>query len=222
MLKKYSEEIMKKLLILILSSFLLSSCILIPEILPTSLPNSSTQINGTLISTETLETPPLDTDTPIPTATIAATNTTIPTKVPTETNIPEPTATPFPFTLQSGSNPAYIKNFAHPSEGCNWMGIVGRVFDGDGKPLINRIVLVTGKIEGRVVEIAGVTGVPEADIYGPGGFEIQISDHVLASEKTLTIQIFDINGIPISDSIPFVTYADCGKNLIVINFVHRE
>jgi hypothetical protein len=148
-------------------------------------------------------------DTSIPTET--------PTELPTETSIPQITATPFPFTLQSGT-PAYIKNFAHPSDGCDWLGVVGQVFDRDGKPLINHVVMVTGKIEGIIVDFVGVTGVPQADIYGPGGFEIQIADHVFASEKALFVQVFNLDGIPISDSFPFDTFIDCEKNLIIINF----
>lgn len=78
--------------------------------------------------------------------------------------------------------------------------------------------MVTGKIEGITVDFVGVTGIPQADIYGPGGFEIRIADHVFASEKTLFIQVFNLDGIPISDSFPFDTFADCEGNLVVINF----
>jgi hypothetical protein len=148
-------------------------------------------------------------------------DTSIPTELLAETSTPQFTANTFPFILQSVT-PVYIENFARPLEGCDWLGIAGQVFDEDGKPSLNNVIMVTGEIEGKVVEIVGVTGVPEADIYGPGGFEMQIADHVFASEKALTIQVFNLDGIPISDSIPFETLADCGKNLIIINFQYAE
>ena len=213
---------MKKNILILLSVFLLSGCYLIPENLSTSIPASSTPIeDSSPLSeiTEPLE--PTETRVTIPIATLLVTDTSIPTELLTETSTPQFTATPFPFILQS-ITPVYIENFAHPSEGCNWLGIVGQVFDRDGKPLLNKVIMVTGKIEGKAVEIVGVTGVPEADIYGPGGFEIQIADHVFASEKALSIQAFNLDGIPISDSILFDTLADCGKNLVIINFKFAE
>jgi hypothetical protein len=213
---------MKKYLIIVLSAFLLSGCYLIPENLFASIPASSTPIDDRTPLPETAE--PLEqmeTKITMLTATLIVTDTSIPTELPAETSTPQFTATSFPFILQSGT-PAYIENFAHPSKGCDWLGIAGQVFDEDGKPLLNKIVMVTGKIEGEVLEIVGVTGVPEADIYGPGGFEIQIADHVLDSEKALAIQVFNLDGIPISDSISFDTIADCGKNLIIINYQSAE
>jgi len=219
--KKF-EEMMKKFLIILLSAFLLSSCYLIPENLPTSRPAISTQINDPSPLPETIEPPGTgETQTIMPTATLFATGTSIPTELPTalptETSTPQFTTTPFPFILQLGT-PAYIENFAHPFKGCDWLGIAGQIFDWDGTPLMNKVVMVTGDIEGTAVEIIGVTGVPEADIYGPGGFEIQVADHVFASEKALAIQVFDLDGIPITGSVLFDTFTDCGKNLIIINF----
>ncbi len=221
MLKSF-EEMMKKILIILLAAFLLSGCYLIPENLSTSIPASSTPVDAqSPLSeiTELLE--PRETRITISTATLIVTDTSIPTELLTETSTPQFDTNPFPFILQSFT-PVYIENFARPLEGCDWLGIAGQVFDGDGKPSLNNVIMVTGEIEGKVVEIVGVTGVPEADIYGPGGFEIQISDHVFASEKALTIQVFNLDGIPISDSIPFETLADCGKNLIIINFQYAE
>lgn len=215
---KNSEEKMKKLLIILLSAFLLSSCYLIPENLPTTIPASSTLIIGPSLSPEATDPPePSETKTTIPTATLTTADTSIPAEPPTKTSTPQFTATSFPFIFQSGT-PVRIENFAHPSEGCDWLGVAGHVFDRDGKPLMNKVVLVTGKIEGKVMEIVGVTGVSEANIYGSGGFEIVIADHIFASENELTIQIFDLDGIPISGSFPFDTLDDCRKNLIIINF----
>ena len=213
---------MKKNIIFLLVAFLLSGCFLIPENFPTSTPASSTSIDDPSRVSETTEPlEPTETKTTVPTTSLIVTDTSIPTELPTETSTPQFTATPFPFILQSDT-PVYIENFAHSSEGCDWLGIAGQVFGEDGKPSLNKVIMVTGKIEGKAVGIVGVTGVPEADIYGPGGFEIQIADHVFASEKALTVQVYNLDSVPISDSIPFDTFTDCRKNLIIINFQFAE
>lgn len=199
---------------------MLSSCVLLPENVSTPFPPPQTQIISTIPPTATVEQNQPQ-ETPIQTATLIPTKTNIPTQLPTFTNTPQFTATPFPIKLQSGS-PAYIKNFANSSDGCEWMGVAGQVFDEDGKPLLNSVVMVNGKIDGKTFENVGVTGVPEADIYGPGGFEIKISNNIFASEKLLSIQVFDLNGIPISEAVFFDTFVDCGKNLVIINFQYKE
>ena len=88
--------------------------------------------------------------------------------------------------------------------------------------MINKVVVATGKINGKPIEIIGVTGIPEADIYGPGGFELKIADQVFSSEQALSLQVFDLEGFPISDSIPIDTFSDCEKNLIIINFQYVD
>lgn len=216
------KEIMRKIIVFLLSAFLFSSCILMPGNLPTPIPASLTPINDPFPLPENTELPePTETKITIPTATLTAVNTSVPTEtateVPVATSTPQNTATPFPFSLQTGT-PVFIKNFAHPSDGCDWLGVAGQIFDEDRKPLLNHVVMITGKIEGTFVDFIGVTGVPEADIYGPGGFEIQVADHIFASEKALSIQVFNLDGFPISDSIPFDTLDDCEKNLVIINF----
>jgi len=212
---------MKKILIFAIFIFLISGCVLVPEIPSTPFPPTQTLGGSTPPPTATIK----HTETPveqlIPTNAPIPTFTTVPTIEPSFTNTPQVIETPFPFESQSVT-PAYIKNFGHPSEGCDWMGVAGQVFDENMTPLLNSVVLIYGKINGKIFENMGVTGVPEADIYGPGGYEIKISDQVFASKDLLAIQIFDLNGIPISEVVFFETFADCGKNLIIINFQHKD
>ena len=72
----------------------------------------------------------------------------------------------------------------------------------------------------RIDEI-GLTGVPEADIYGPGGYEIKIADKAVDSENTLTIRVLDLQGNNLTNALPFKTFLDCKKNLIIINFITK-
>jgi len=128
--------------------------------------------------------------------------------------------TPVPFYLQEGS-PAYITNFVYPNKACNWMGVAGQVFDANNVPVINLVIIIRGQLGGRTIDKIAVTGIPEADVYGPGGYEIQLADQALESSGTLVIQVFGLEGIPLSNPAPFDTYNDCSKNLIIINFVEK-
>jgi hypothetical protein len=232
-LKGYKEEMMKKIIIFFIFIFLLSSCVLVPAVPSTPQLPTQTYPVSPLFPTEVIKptgTPneqvpptetPVFTSTPLSTFTSQPTASKTPTEKPTLTYTPQFTATPFPFEVQVGT-PAYIQNFAHPTEGCNWMGVAGQVFDEVGEPLLNKVVLIHGKINGITIENLGITGVPEADIYGPGGYEIKISDHVFASDDLLSIQVFDLNGSPISKIVAIKTLQDCDKNLIIINFKLKD
>jgi len=122
-----------------------------------------------------------------------------------------------PIQIQGGS-PVYLENFSHPEAGCNWMGVAGQVFGAKGEPQINLILIVKGELNQSKLDFVGVTGIPQADIYGPGGYEIVLADIPLQSYGSLTIQVFDLAGQPLSAAVPFSTYADCTKNLIILNF----
>jgi hypothetical protein len=186
---------MHKALILI-SIFLLSGCVLIsPE--PIQTPSA----------VETNTAAPLPTYTLVPTVTIE----------PTATSTPPP-AIYFP---QPGT-PAYIAKFAHPSNGCNWLGVAGQVFGPDDLPVLNLIVSVKGKLGSTVVDAFSMTGLAEGDPYGPGGYEIKLANQTYSTSKNLAIQVFDLNAKPLSRPLTFDTFLDCGKNLIIINFTIDE
>jgi hypothetical protein len=160
------------------------------------------------------------TATPVKTLTENSHPTQTPTFTQTLTPLPTTTPTLFPLILQPGS-PAYIQNFVHIEEGCKWLGIAGQIFDTSDKPITNRVVDVKGKLGQAEIDKIGLTGVPEADIYGPGGYEITLADNVVNSDGSLSIQIFDINGNSMSNAMPFKTFLDCEKNLIIINFLMK-
>lgn len=225
------------LLLIIVSSFLLSGCYLLPE---TALTPTTEAATGTLAPTTaatgtsagtvtatltpartvTSSVTPTRTQTSTPAITRTPTKTFTPTKTstPTRTATPTSTSTPLPYTLQEEA-PSYTTNFAHTDAGCNWLGLAGQVFGADGTPQLNLVVVVKGKLGSVNLDLAGVTGIPEADVYGPGGYEIKLADAVSASSGKLTVQIFDLNGKTLSAVFPVDTYADCNKNLIVINFI---
>ena len=96
--------------------------------------------------------------------------------------------------------------------------MAGQVFGDDDSPQMNLVLEVKGVLNGMAVDEIGVTGVPKADVYGPGGYEIVLADEAVATSGSLTIQVFDLSGNALSDAVAFDTYADCEKNLVVVNF----
>jgi hypothetical protein len=124
------------------------------------------------------------------------------------------------FQVQPGT-PAYLKNFVHSDRGCNWLSVAGQVIEtGDaspkGNPLPNLVVGVLGLLDGNVINQMTLTGL--AADYGPGGYEIQLADKPLASTRALWLQVFDLKGQPMTEPIFFDTKAECGQNVVLINF----
>ena len=128
-------------------------------------------------------------------------------------SLPQPQA--YPFTVQTGT-PAYLQNFTHVEQGCDWLGVAGQVFDKSGQPISRLVVRVEGFLGSQSLDALGMTSLAAA--YGPGGYEIKLSDEPLNSSDTLSIALFNLEGERVSAYVPFNTYADCSKNLIVINF----
>ncbi len=125
------------------------------------------------------------------------------------------------FKAQEGS-PFYIsaKPFQGNEQGCNWIGIAGQAFDAQNAPQSNLMVVVEGKLADKEVNLNTTTGT--ALLYGPAGYEINLSLKPQKSDGTLTIQLFDEMGKPLSPKVPFATNAACDKNLAIVNFVETE
>lgn len=154
-----------------------------------------------------------------PTNTPTTSQTDIPAPTPTYTLSASPTV--LPFQVQSDS-PAYIQNFAHPQEGCNWSGVAGQVFDENGNAIKRVVVLILGQYGNKNIDSVTLTGLKTAEKYGPGGYEIYLGDQPISTSGTLSIQLFDLDANPISTMIPLITYDDCSKNLLIINFSFQQ
>ncbi len=187
-----------------------------PAPAPTSSPGPPEEVKPALTLTDvapettaTQEIPgpeptPLDPGPPVPSE--------APTMKPTVLVEPEP----FPFSLQTGS-PAAVVNFAHPEFGCNWLGVGGQVFNFTGRPEQGMIVEVGGSLAGVETRLLSVTG--GVTIYGEGGYEFTLAQLPVGSTQSLWIQLFGIDGEALSDKVYFDTFDDCGRNLVLINFV---
>ncbi len=191
-----------------LLGLLVSGCVIFPYA-------SDTQINLTQViatSTSTVE----------PTSTKAISTATLGTVFsPTPTDLPEmptvtPTALSLAFVLQEG-NPLYLPNFTHPDAGCAWLGLAGQVFDAQGNELLD-LTILAGDIQNASEDpICVKTGTALA--YGLGGYEIQLSATPVASSERFWIQVYDPNGLPLTDKIFFTTFEDCNQNLVLINLI---
>ena len=95
------------------------------------------------------------------------------------------------FEVQAGS-PVAMPNWAHADAGCNWLGVAGQVFDLEGQPEVNLIVEAGGTLEGQPLMGLSLTGLNVP--YGPGGYEIQLADHTVASTNQVWVQIKNTAG----------------------------
>lgn len=187
-----------------------------------AVPSTITETPGkTLTPSTTLSPTRSSTVTRTPTITSTPSKTASETATPTLTITKTPTRTPTSSAafIPQANNPLYAQNFAHPELGCSWMGIAGQVFDRTGKPLVNVVLVVEGVLNSTLVNGVGLTGANSA--YGPGGYEIQLASSLINSTGSLKITLYNLSGVALSDAIPFNTYADCGKALVVMNFVQR-
>lgn len=105
----------------------------------------------------------------------------------------------------------------HPEAGCDWMGVGGQVFDLQSAPIQNLVIAVSGLLNGEALDRVSLTGI--ATQYGDGGYEVFLSDRPIDSRQSLWVQVQDLNGSQLSEKVYFDTFADCQKNLILVNFV---
>ncbi|HMK09011.1 MAG TPA: hypothetical protein VK449_08290 [Anaerolineales bacterium] len=176
----------------------------------------------TVTNTPEIQLPP--TWTPTSTETPTETPTSSPTLEPTATETPVPaTATvaastaataSAAFVVQPGSN-VLVANFANDAS-CAWMGVAGQVFDKNRNPLVGITVHVEGQLAGQLVNQDSVTG--SNPKIGPAGYTVNLSDHPIASDKTMWIQLRDTAGLALSDQVYFSTSNQCDKNLVFINW----
>lgn len=120
------------------------------------------------------------------------------------------------FRIQPGT-PAALPNFTHPESGCEWMGVAGQVFLADETPAVGLVVEVRGALQGKNVLSLAVTG--GASLYGPGGYEIRLADQPVGT--TLTLRLFNVDGVPLASPMLFQTSNSCDENLLLVNLIEQ-
>jgi len=118
-----------------------------------------------------------------------------------------------PYDLQS-VEPLYTSNFVHPEAGCNWMGVAGQIFGENLESKDGLVVVVEGAVNNSMVEVLGFSGLAQS--YGPGGYELILSQ--VNSPGIFWVQLFDVQGNPLSGIYSFQMNGTCEQNLAVINF----
>jgi len=166
-------------------------------------------------STATLKPSSTPTKTQVP-PTATATRTPTFTMTPSRTSTA--TAVTMPYAVQP-STPLYGQNFAHVDQGCSWLGVAGQVFDRSSNPTANLVLVAEGVLAGKQIDVLGLTGLNS--VYGPGGYELVLSNKTIASTGTVSLTLYDLSGKVLSAPVFFNTYTDCAKNLVVINFKQK-
>lgn len=184
-----------------------------PTFTPSGSPTASNTPTAT--ATATVSRTPGPSDTPTRTPTPTPTLTLTPSPSPTG---PTPTATrtrsAFQFTVQ-GSGPVAMSNFANTS-GCSWTGIAGQAFDLEGRPIQGLVV----HQDGGGLNQDSITG--SATAYGPGGYEFYLNNHPVQTTNVYRVQLRNNAGLALSDFVVVDTYADCSRNLYLVNFVQNH
>ena len=165
--------------------------------------------------------PPVEQPTLRPTFTPIFTNTPpkLYTDTPTETNTPEDTATPLPEPtgVPFAVTVKYVDStIMHPESSCSFFGVGGSVFDLQGNPFKGMVIKLEGSAGGKFYSQLTVSGTSPA--YGQSGFEFALGSKPADSHGTMTIQLLDQAGLPLSGVTAFDTYADCSKNLPIVRF----
>ncbi|PKO05977.1 MAG: hypothetical protein CVU41_09310 [Chloroflexi bacterium HGW-Chloroflexi-3] len=122
-----------------------------------------------------------------------------------------------PYDLQS-VDPLYTTNFVHPEAGCNWMGVAGQIFAENLEPKDGLVVVVEGAVNNSMIEVLGYSGLAQS--YGPGGYELILSQ--VNSPGIFWVQLFDVQGNPLSGIYSFQMNGTCEQNLAVINFTLKS
>lgn len=166
--------------------------------------------------TQTLE--PSSTSTPViqnPTPTIIIEK---PTATPdgTDGDGPEEPQNGDIFVRQPGS-PIHIHAWSHD---CSWLGVAGQVFNKTGQPVEGLVIEAGGKLGEQDVLGLSITGIES--LYGPGGYEIKLSEKPVASSQSVWIQIKNASGDLLSDKVFLKTMEDCNQNLIIMNFIEKD
>jgi hypothetical protein len=131
-----------------------------------------------------------------------------PTKTPKPTNTPK---APFSATVQQVES-----TVIHPDLACNWAGIGGTVVDSNGSHIVGAVVVLRGTLDGKTIDQPTVTGINKE--YGQSGFEFVLGSAPVATNKTLYVQLVDLQNIPLSDPVYVTTSSDCSKNLVLVRF----
>jgi hypothetical protein len=176
-----------------------------PQYTPTDTPTKPPTESPTITFTGTPR--PTRTETPTITWTPSKTATPTPTG-PTLT--PTRTWAPFNYLMQN-DHPTYMQNWANTA-GCKWLGIAGQVYDLKSHSVQGLYV----HLEGGGLNVDAPTGAKPA--YGPGGYELYLTDHVVNTTDVYKVQLRDAAGKALSDWYTIATFEDCSKNLILVNF----
>ena len=192
--------------------------------LPSVTPSPSPTWTSTPTQTATVTNTPLPTSTATITSTATPSSTftqtftpTIPptiTLTPTATGptaTPPPTSAPFPFEVPVLNGGLRVRQ--EPNNNCNYQGFAGNAFDLFNAPVNGLQVVVTGA---GLPQSGAVASSGSNNNFGPGGWEVVVSNNLNTFEYTL--QLRGVDGTALSAPIDFTFTGNCQQNQVLIRF----
>ena len=175
--------------------------------------------------TPTITMPPTDTSTPRPTFTLESSPTVYklmtstpfksPTVTATVTRTVRPTGAPYSMTYRLADRATY-----KPGSDCSSMYVAGRVLDSSNADVSpGWTIKVGGGLHGKTLQLITLVGLDK--VYGPSGFEISLGVAPVTSTGTVTVQLFDLSGVALSEPYKLNTSADCKQNLAFVLFQQK-
>lgn len=137
------------------------------------------------------------------------------TPAPTFTVTITSTSEPLPFQLNKDPE-VFSSALLRPELGCEWLVVAGQVWDLTGEEIPRLTLHLFGELAGYTIDQYMISG--SAPVYGESGYEFALENMVVDSEDSLYIQLEDTNGLALSHPYAIETFADCQKNLILVNF----
>lgn len=171
-------------------------------------PTASPTATVTMISSKTHT----QTASLVPTATITCTASATLTATPTETSTPTEVLMPF---IIKGSVQYLQSSMLFQGYGCETLFIGGQVWDLQGTPVKNLVIVLSGDYGGELVELTSTSG--EVGAYGESGYGFVLSNKTIDSNGVY-IQLFDAGGDALSNLIQIPISASCLENLVLVNF----
>jgi hypothetical protein len=159
----------------------------------------------------------IPTATTIPTDTIAPTFTLTVTPNETDSAAVTPTLTEAPESIHFVAQPGTPVYAAHPN-GCEGIYLVGNVIDILGGPKLGITVDAGGFLGGVAIDPAPAASGDNPE-FSFSGWQIKLSDELVASAGMVFVALYDSSGHAISDLVFVDTYDDCDHNMIMVNFV---
>lgn len=111
-------------------------------------------------------------------------------------------------------------NVLEPAEGCDWIGVGGRVTDLIGAPIPGLEVRLEGQVDGSGLKEMDFTGT--ALEIGSGGYLFEIRRNAATASGALSVRLFHPSGAALSAPVSLSLPLSCQENQVLVDWVPVE